>query len=104
MHAYVRCKLVVSEQNPPLKGYDENAWAGMMDARTAALAPSLAILEGLHRRWAAFLGSLHADDFARTGLHSERGPVTLDMLLQTYSWHGRHHVAHITELRKRQGW
>jgi len=29
---------------------------------------------------------------------------TLDFLLAQYAWHGRHHVAHITSLRERNGW
>jgi hypothetical protein len=30
--------------------------------------------------------------------------MTLDRNLALYAWHGRHHVAHITALRKRMGW
>jgi hypothetical protein len=30
--------------------------------------------------------------------------MKLDDLLQLYGWHGRHHTAHITALRQRQGW
>jgi hypothetical protein len=36
--------------------------------------------------------------------HPERGKITLDYTLQLYSWHCRHHVAHITGLRQRKGW
>lgn len=104
MNAYIRCKLLVSEDNPPLKGYDENAWSAMIDARTLPVGLSLAMIEGLHARWARFLESLAQTDFTRPGVHSENGPYTLDTLLQIYRWHGRHHVAHITELRKRRGW
>ena len=30
--------------------------------------------------------------------------MTLDSMLGVYSWHGRHHTAHITALRERMGW
>jgi len=30
--------------------------------------------------------------------------MTLWYLLGNYSWHGRHHVAHITGLRERNNW
>ena len=30
--------------------------------------------------------------------------MTIDRMVALYAWHGRHHVAHITELRKRMGW
>lgn len=103
-NAYVRCKLVASEQHPMLKGYDENAWSDMADARTLPVSVSLSLVEGLHARWAAFLNALPAADFKRTGAHTADGSRTIDDLLQIYSWHGRHHVAHITELRKTRGW
>ena len=104
LNAYVRCKLIVTEANPPLKAYSEKAWADLPDAKSLPVSLSLSIIDGLHRRWATFLESLPASDFARTGIHSERGPITIDTLLQIYGWHCRHHVAHITGLRKRQGW
>ena len=43
-------------------------------------------------------------DFARNIKHPELGLITLDTLLALYSWHGRHHTAHVTALRARQGW
>jgi len=30
--------------------------------------------------------------------------ITLDHHLQNYAWHSHHHLAHITELRRREGW
>jgi hypothetical protein len=50
------------------------------------------------------LESLPADQFARTLLHPERGPMSLDDVLAMYEWHSRHHVAHVTALREREGW
>jgi hypothetical protein len=104
IHAYVRCKLIACEDNPTLKPYNENVWAAMPDAVTLPTTASLQILQGVHERWAHLLRSLDAASFARTGQHPVNGPVTLDRQLQIYSWHGRHHVAHITALRQRQGW
>jgi hypothetical protein len=40
----------------------------------------------------------------RTYRHPESGTHGLDALLAVYSWHGPHHIAHITSLRRRQGW
>jgi hypothetical protein len=42
--------------------------------------------------------------FARTAVHPDMGLMKVDDFLQMYAWHGRHHTAHITELRKRMGW
>jgi uncharacterized damage-inducible protein DinB len=104
MNAYIRFKLGMTEQNPTIKPYDEKTWAETVDSRTAPVAVSLPVIDGVHRRWVQFLKSLDAADLARTIVHPERGPMTLTDLLQLYSWHGRHHTAHIAGLRTRMGW
>jgi len=65
-----------------------------------------AILDGVHARWVSLLRALRPDDYARTWIHPEfpDGPRTIEWLAQQYAWHSRHHVAHITSLRARQGW
>jgi hypothetical protein len=50
------------------------------------------------------LRSLQPEDFARRLRHPESGTMTLDDMVGHYAWHGRHHVAHITALRAREGW
>lgn len=104
MNAYIRFKLGVTEQQPTVKPYKENLWAELVDGKSLAIEPSLALLESLHQRWVAFLRSLSAADFARTVIHPENGVMSLDRALQLYAWHGRHHIAHITSLRERMGW
>ena len=66
--------------------------------------PSLSILDGVHARWAALWLALAPGQFGRTFRHPEIGTVSLDTHLQLYAWHSRHHVAHITSLRRREGW
>ena len=58
----------------------------------------------LHARWTAALDGLPEEAFARGYVHPASGPGTLDGLLASYAWHGRHHVAHVTALRAREGW
>jgi len=104
MNAYVRFKWALTEDNPTIKAYDEAAWATVADTARTDPDVSLALLDALHRRWVVLLEALEPEDFGRPLTHPDNGPMTLDRLLQIYAWHGRHHVAHITELRKRQGW
>lgn len=104
MNAYVRCKLAVTEDSPSITPYDQKAWAATSDVMGMEIEPSLALLDGLHARWAALLRSLSPADFQRTFNHPEGGLQTLDRQLQNYAWHGRHHVAHIDSLRKRKDW
>jgi len=104
MNGYARFKLALTEDQPTIKDYREDRWAELVDARTAPIETSLALLESLHHRWVMMLRSLAPDQFARTFHHPELGLVSLDYNLSDYAWHGRHHVAHITSLRERMGW
>ncbi|HEX9615273.1 MAG TPA: DinB family protein, partial [Bacteroidota bacterium] len=104
MNAYTRFKLGMTEDHPTIKPYREDRWAELSEAKTASPDLSLTILESLHERWVLFLQSMKPEDFRRTLNHPESGTVTLDRMLQLYAWHGKHHTAHITSLRKRMGW
>ena len=104
LNAYCRYKFALTEDNPTIKPYDEAAWANIADTARTRPEVSLALLDALHERWVVLLESMSAADFARPLQHPERGPITLDWMLQLYAWHGRHHAAHVTALRTREGW
>lgn len=103
LNAFLRMKLALTEERPTIKPYDQAAWAEQPDARGAVEA-SLAILDGLHERWVRMLEAMTPDDFQRGLVHPEMGDIDVDLLLQLYGWHGRHHVTQVSELRARQGW
>jgi hypothetical protein len=104
LNAYIRFKWAMTEEAPTIKAYDETAWAALKDSELTPVDVSLTLLESLHARWTVLLRSLKAEDFQRKFIHPESGPHDLDWLLGLYSWHGNHHVAHITSLRERMGW
>lgn len=104
MNSYVRFKLTVTEDHPTIGTYDEAAWGEEPDARGADIELSLTILSGLHARWTEWLAGLPDAAWSRTLHHPEMGKMVLDQLLAMYAWHGDHHIAHISELRSRQGW
>jgi uncharacterized damage-inducible protein DinB len=104
LNAYTRFKLALTEEDPLIRAYEEQLWAELPDSRTAPLEISLSLLEALHRRWVAVLESMTTEEFTRTFRHPDLGTVPLDRNLALYSWHGRHHVAHVTSLRERMGW
>lgn len=104
MNAYVRLKLALTENEPTIKPYDENLWSQLPDVHGTPIETSLWLLEALHRRWDVLLRSVPPSDFARRLRHPDVGPMTIDNLVHHYAWHGRHHVAHITALRQREGW
>lgn len=104
MNAFIRTKLALTESNPTIKAYDEDAWSKLADVPHTPIEVSLQLLENLHQRWDILLSALRPEDFSRTFQHPERGPLTLDQNLCIYAWHGQHHVAHITALKERLGW
>lgn len=105
MNAYMRLKLALTEDAPIIKPYDEKSWAALPDA-AMPVETSLALLEALHARWLTLFRSMTLEQFGRAFSHPDYpdGLLTLDWLLQQYAWHSRHHVAHVTALRAREGW
>jgi hypothetical protein len=104
MNAYVRFKLALTEEEPTIKPYAEDRWAELADTKSTPVEVSLVMLDVLHQRWIELLKSLTPSDWKRQFRHPERGVVSLEMNLAMYAWHGKHHVAHVTELRHRMGW
>ena len=104
VNAYVRLKLALTESTPTIKPYAEEKWAQLADSRSTPIEVSLALLESLHTRWVLLLRALTAEDFAKKLIHPEHGEKNVDWLLFVYAWHGPHHTAHVTELRKSKGW
>ena len=104
LNAYVRTRLALTEDWPTVQGYDEKAWAELVDARALPIEVSLDLLESLHRRWVALFESLSEAQWQRGYNHSENGRTPLAEAIALYDWHSRHHVAHIVALRKSKGW
>lgn len=104
MNAYTRFKLALTEDEPTIKPYEEAKWAELSDSQRVPIDVSLDLLDALHLRWVSLLTSMDAPAFQRRLRHPDHGLMTLARLLGLYAWHGRHHVAHITELRAREGW
>lgn len=104
MNAYIRFKLALTEDTPTIKPYNEEGWANLGDTRDTPIQASLQLLENLHQRWVILLRSLSEADYQRAYIHPDSGPTRLAQALGSYAWHGDHHLAHVTELRKRMGW
>lgn len=104
LNSYVRFKLALTEDEPTIKPYAEDRWAELADTKQTPIAVSLTLLDSLHDRWVRLLRSFGAEEWKRTFRHPELGTTTLEKALAIYAWHGKHHVAHITSLRERNGW
>jgi uncharacterized damage-inducible protein DinB len=103
MNAFISLRLALTEHKPTIKPYDESQWAKLADAKLP-IGVSQTLLDSLHERWDVLWRSLKDSDYARPLIHPEHGERNIDWILFLYEWHGQHHTAHITELRRAKGW
>ena len=103
MNAWVRMKLALTEEWPVIKPYNEKLWAETAETRGSVEAP-LALLTALHARMGELLAALREDEWMRGYVHPESGRTSMEQVAALYSWHGRHHTAHVLGLRERMGW
>jgi hypothetical protein len=95
MHAYIRCKWALTEENPVIKAYDEGLWANTPETTEDPLI-SLHVLKSLHAKWVILLSSLSDDQLARTFVHPvTKRQISIRELMALYAWHGEHHLAHL---------
>lgn len=94
--AFTRTKAAFAEPSPRVMAFDENLWADTKDTQ-GQIEPSLAILTGVNIRWVELLESMEPDDFNRLWIHPSfpTEKRTIDWILDYFSWHGMHHLAHI---------
>ena len=101
MNAYIRFKLALTEDNVTVKSYEEQLWAELADVKALPVNISITLLHGLHARLYAAIKDLSTDQWNRTfNYPGKPAPVTIWFLLGMYSWHGKHHTAHILSYRK----
>ena len=105
MNCYIRIKWALTENNPVIKAYDENLWSQLPDNLQMPIEPTLSLLEGLHFRLAYIMKNLSEDDLEKTFVHPENNSeYKIKQIIGTYAWHGNHHLAHITTLKKYKNW
>ena len=99
-----RFKLALTEDEPPtIRPYYEERWAELADSKLP-VSVSLGIIDGVHARLVEVLRNMTDEDFQKEFVHPETGSWTLENALALYAWHSKHHTAHITRTRDRNGW
>jgi uncharacterized damage-inducible protein DinB len=92
----VRFKHALTEPGKPAVMGLINDWAALEEARTAPVADSLLLLDGLHRRIAYLVETLSPAQLALTYYHPGRQrDLTLAQAISIVVWHAEHHLAHI---------
>ncbi|MBI4906216.1 MAG: DinB family protein [Acidobacteria bacterium] len=94
-----RFRRVIAEDNPTIMWYDEKAWAEKLDYRARKLSQGLETFRRIRGENYELLKNLPEEQYARTGVHSRTGTVTLLDLLRTYATHAESHARQIQEAR-----
>ena len=92
MNAYIRFKLVLVEDYPTFKPYEQVDWAETPEAGDINVQDSISILQGLHNRWTRLMESLMPEQWERKGLHPDLGEISLEGLLEGYARHCQNHM------------
>ena len=103
MNAFLRFKLMLNEEKPLIKTYDQDVWAASKEYGMPIVG-ALALLRGLHERWHVLVNSIPEEGWGRTAMHPENGEITLDRMLTIYGNHGEKHCMQIKGLRDRMNW
>ena len=91
-----RMRRIAAEDLPLLVSYDENLFI-------ANLTTALDLFDANRRFTAQWLRTLTPDAFAREGIHTQRGKVTLKNLLEIYTKHVDHHQSFVQGKRAAMG-
>lgn len=98
INGFIRTKLALTEDHPTFKPYNEALWSAMADETHTDFSGSLAILHGVHARWAYLLQTLTDEQWQRAGFHPELGhDESVADLLEAYVGHGE---AHLNQMRR----
>lgn len=94
-----RARIILTADQPPIQGFDQGAWLRRFDYANDDPALALQTFTTL-RHWnlRVWCGATSAADLARVGIHSERGPESLDTLRRLAAGHDLRHRRQIERL------
>ncbi|MEM0575864.1 YfiT family bacillithiol transferase [Flavobacterium polysaccharolyticum] len=105
MNCFIRIKWALTENKPTIKYYEEGLWGEGFDNKTMPITPTLELLKGLHFRITYLLRNLSEEELNKNFIHPEHSKTfSIKEIIGIYAWHCNHHLAHITELKKRKKW
>jgi hypothetical protein len=92
-----RMKRVLVEDNPTLFGGDPDVFAAGLHYDHRDIREELDLIDIVRKQMARILRQTDVEDFQRTGVHTEAGPLTLETLLERITGHIPHHLKFINE-------
>ncbi|MNV98341.1 putative metal-dependent hydrolase YfiT [compost metagenome] len=103
INAFNRFKRALTEDSPLASSYREDLWAELSDYQLP-IGTSIQLLDAIHTRFVAVLRSMDSTHFTKTFTSPVLGLLSLEVALQRFVWHDRHHIAQIASLKERMGW
>ena len=94
-YGHTRIRLVLTEKQPLIVGYDENEWARRHDYHAHAPDLALKTIESVRANTAALLRRLPDSAFGKTGTHTESGVYTDADWFRIYAAHLEGHARQI---------
>lgn len=95
-----RLRLILSQDRPPLTGYDQDAWANSLGYETTDAARAIAEFGVLRDANLRLLTRAKPEQLSRVGVHSERGEESIAHLIKLYAGHDILHLNQIARIRK----
>src|SRR5204862_5488871 len=93
-----RYRHILGDERPQIAGYDQDAWARRFHYRDANIGASLALFRAVRAANVELLRHASAADFQRIGIHSERGPESLALLVKLIAAHDLVHRRQIDRI------
>jgi hypothetical protein len=94
-NSYGRIRMLVSEREPLIVGYDQERWARTFDYHRRPPALALAVVQAVRASTAELLRQPPESAWALGGRHTESGPYTAEDWLRIYAEHLEGHARQI---------
>jgi len=88
-----RYRWILAADEPPIIGYDQDAWVARLRHADDDVDRLLDFFEALRMANLELWSRIAPVDRARVGLHSERGPESLELTFRLAAGHDRVHLA-----------
>ena len=94
-HASLRIRMLVSDPEPVIVGYDQERWAQVLDYHAHPIEAALGVVDAVRTSTAALLRRLGDEAWSRAGRHTESGPYAAEDWLRIYGAHVHDHASQI---------
>lgn len=98
VNAHARLRYLLADTDPVLVGYDQDRWAAALDYHAHPVEEAFATLDAVTAGTVSLVRRLTPEALARTGRHTETGPITVGTWLPYNADHVAHHARQIDRL------